>query len=238
MTNRNTKTKNDLSNVPGEREVANYLKDNPDFFADRDDLLISLNIPHSRGSTISLVERQVSLLRERNQNLRSELNQLLNAARDNDSTFNKCRRLSLSLIAAESGEELLVNLEKGLLADFKCTAYNLIIFARKRYTINEWTSAIPRKQAREHVGGLMDSRKPILGVLRQTEQDYLFGEKSRKIKSCAILPVRKAKDIALLAIGNSEVDHFQSGMGTMFPDFIADTLAHLLPRFQFTPQIT
>lgn len=233
MTKQSTKSSSALHAATGEIEVANYLKDNPDFFVKRDDLLVSLNIPHSQGSAISLVERQVSLLRERNQNLKNELKQLMNAAKDNDSTFRICRKLVLSLIEAESGEQLLEKLEKGLSTEFNSTAYHLIIFAEKQYKINDWTSAIPKALAKEHIGGLMDNKKPILGILRQAEQDYLFGEQSKQIKSCAVLPVRKEEDIALLAIGSSESYHFQSSMGTMFPGFIADTLARLIPCFQF-----
>lgn len=230
-----TKSTADLKDtVPVESDVANYLKNHPDFFTKRDDLLISLAIPHLRGSTISLVERQVALLREKNQNLRNELSQLVDAAKDNDSTFHLCRKIVLSLIEAESGEQLLANLERGLSADFNCSAYKLIVFAKDHYKINHWTSAIPNELVKEHIGGLMNSKKPILGVLRKNEQDYLFAEKSKQIKSCAVLPVRRREDIALLAIGSSEVDHFQSGMGTLFPGFIADTLARMIPRFQYT----
>ena len=46
--------------------VAAYLQAHPDFFNQRDELLLSLRIPHQRGDTISLVERQLELLRGRN----------------------------------------------------------------------------------------------------------------------------------------------------------------------------
>jgi|TARA_B100000315_G_scaffold195440_1_gene186297 hypothetical protein len=234
MTKQSTESTGDIKDtVPVEKDVANYLQNNPDFFLDKDDLLITLTIPHLRGSTVSLVERQVSLLRDRNQNLTKELGELMQAANDNDKTFQICRKIVLSLVEAETGEQLLTNLEGGLLTEFNCTAYTLIIFAKDQYKINDWTSAIPSELAKEHVGSLMDSRNPILGVLRKKEQDYLFGKTSKQIKSCAVLPVRSDDDIALLAIGSSEVDHFQSGMGTMFPGFIADILARVIPRFQY-----
>ena len=235
MTKQSTKSTTAIKDAgPAESDVANYLKDNPDFFTKRDDLLLDLNIPHLRGSTISLVERQVSLLRERNQGLINELGQLMDAAKDNDATFHLCRKTVLSLIEAESGAQLLANLERGLLADFDCTAYNLIIFSKRQYKINDWASALPNELAKEHIGSLIASRKPVLGVLRPEEQDYLFKEKSKQIKSCAVLPVRGKEDIVLLAIGSSEMHHFQSGMGTMFPGFIADTLARMIPRFQYS----
>ena len=54
-----------------DEQVVAYLKDNPAFFIDQDDLLAQLRIPHLRGSSISLVERQVAVLRERNIDMRN-----------------------------------------------------------------------------------------------------------------------------------------------------------------------
>ena len=54
-------------------EVADYLRANPDFFIDQDELLRSLTLPHDSGRAISLVERQVHLFREQRDTLRREL---------------------------------------------------------------------------------------------------------------------------------------------------------------------
>ena len=50
--------------------VAAYLRLHPEFFIDHDELIPELRIPHQRGDTVSLVERQVKLLRERNIEMR------------------------------------------------------------------------------------------------------------------------------------------------------------------------
>ena len=76
-------------------QVATYLKNNPDFFNQQDELLLQLRIPHTRGSSISLVERQISVLRERSDDMRSRLTALMDVARDNDRLFDKVRRLVL-----------------------------------------------------------------------------------------------------------------------------------------------
>src|SRR5690554_3034051 len=53
-------------------EVAEYLRQNPAFFVEHDDLLADLLIPHQSGQAVSLVERQVKLLRERNIDVRQD----------------------------------------------------------------------------------------------------------------------------------------------------------------------
>jgi len=50
--------------------VADYLRENPDFFVDQDELLRGLTLPHDSGRAISLVERQVHLFREQRDTLR------------------------------------------------------------------------------------------------------------------------------------------------------------------------
>ena len=60
-----------------DEQVVAYLKDNPRFFIDQDDLLTQLRSPHLRGSSISLVERQVAVLRERNIDMRNRLTHLM-----------------------------------------------------------------------------------------------------------------------------------------------------------------
>ena len=86
--------------------VAAYLRQHPEFFVDHEELIPELRIPHQPGEAVSLVERQVKLLRERNIEMRHRLSQLMDVARDNDRLFDKTRRLVLDLLDAASLEEL------------------------------------------------------------------------------------------------------------------------------------
>ena len=63
-------------------QVAAYLRDNPDYFQHRPELLELLRLPDSKGEAVSLLERQASILRDRNNELRDRLNGLLDVARD------------------------------------------------------------------------------------------------------------------------------------------------------------
>ena len=61
--------------------IAAYLRDHPAFFVEHEELLPALRIPHQRGDTVSLVERQLKLLRDRNIEMRHRLSQLMDVAR-------------------------------------------------------------------------------------------------------------------------------------------------------------
>src|SRR5262245_13856598 len=85
-----------------EDAVMRYLRDNPDFFGRHPTLLTDLSLPHDSGQAISLVERQVAILRERNIDMRRRLTHLVGAANYNDSLFEKTRRFTLHALDCES----------------------------------------------------------------------------------------------------------------------------------------
>lgn len=214
-----------------DKDVAAYLKANPEFFVEHEHLIDKMTLPHGARGTVSLVEKQVAQLRERQKKTRGQLNAFIASAEQNKEIYDKSRRLVLELISATQSADFFAALEKGLKRDFKCRAYSLIIFGKRPRQINHFTSRVTAESAREFVGALMRGRGPTLGVLRPAEQDFLFRHQSEKVKSAAVLPVRQRnKQLALLAFGNSDPDYFRPDMDTLFISFIADTLATLLPR--------
>lgn len=217
------------TDIPSPEQVTAFLKANPHFFEGQDDLLLHLDIPHQRGGSVSLVERQVTLLREKNIEMRRRLNDLVSAAKSNDVTFKRTRELVLALLDATTAEQFLLCLENSLKNDFKCSSYRLIVFGDQPEDINHWVSIIPQATVRKNIPGLAENNRPVLGVLRPEEQDYIFGSESKKVKSIALLPIKSANDYALLAIGNKDPEYFQARMGTLFLNFIADVLSHLIP---------
>ena len=77
--------------TPG--QVADYLRANPEFFLSQNDLLADLRLPHDSGKAISLLERQVVILRERGHEARQKLGSLRQNARDKDQLFDVTRNL-------------------------------------------------------------------------------------------------------------------------------------------------
>jgi hypothetical protein len=211
-------------------DVVEFLAAHSDFFVGREQLLQSLTLVQDNGNTVSLVERQASMLREQNAETRSKLDELLAAAESNHDVFDKCRALILSLISSHDSDSFFSALENSFNQEFKSTAYSLIIFGNTPRQINHFTSVVNESSAAEYVGALMRATEPTMGVLRPAEQDFLFRHASDKVRSAAVLAVRIDEPIALLAIGSEDKDYFKSGLGTLFIGFVADALALLLPR--------
>lgn len=215
-----------------ESAVTVYLKQNPDFFSTHSDLLMELNLPHGGDGAISLVEKQVAVLRDRNKETKKKLDTYIKNAKHNDDIFKKCQYMILGLMEAEDQDGFLKNMEKGFKRDFKSNAYSLMIFGEEPRQINHFTSIVTKSSANEYAASLIRSTKPALGTLRPAEQDFLFRHQSDKVKSAVVMSVRDGPEqLALLAIGSSDANYFRPGMGTLFIGFIADALARLIPRF-------
>ena len=208
--------------------VATYLQEHPDFFAQREELLLSLRIPHQRGDTISLVERQLELLRGRNIEMRHRLSQLMDVARDNDRLFEKTRRLNLALMDATSLEELVMAVEDSLRQDFQVPFVSLVLFGDNPMPVGRWVSSADAQRA---LGGLLTEGKTVSGSLREHELDFLFGEDQRKqIGSTAVVALNHLGLHGVLAVASRDPQHYKSTVGTLFLGYIAEVLGRVLPR--------
>jgi uncharacterized protein YigA (DUF484 family) len=179
--------------------VAAYLRLHPEFFIDHDELIPELRIPHQRGDTVSLVERQVKLLRERNIEMRHRLSQLMDVARDNDRLFDKTRRLVLDLLDAGSLEEVVSCVEDSLRREFQVPFVSLILFSDVPMPVGRTVSSAEAHQA---IGGLLAGGKTICGVLREHELNFLFGaEDGAQVGSAAVVSISYQGLHGVLAIG-------------------------------------
>lgn len=230
-------TSNDTPGEPADKAVpaleaeavASWLLHHPDFFAERDELLASMRIPHQRGDTVSLVERQLKLLRERNIEMRHRLSQLMDVARDNDRLFDKTRHLILNLMDATSLEDIVIAVEDSLRQEFGVPFVSLILFSDTPMTVGRWVSGA---DAQKSIGGLLSGGKTICGALREHELTFLFGaDQSKEVGSTAIATLSHQGLHGVLAIGSRDPQHYKSTVGTLFLSYIADVLSRLLPRF-------
>ncbi len=209
--------------------VAAYLEAHPDFFVAHEELLPALRIPHQRGDTVSLVERQMKILRERNIEMRHRLSQLMDVARDNDRLFDKTRRLILALMDAASLDDLVMAVEDSLRQDFQVPFVSLILFSDNSMPVGRWVSAAEAQQA---IGGLLSEGKSVSGSLREHELDFLFGEEQRKqIGSTAVVAISHLGLHGVLAIASRDPQHYKSSVGTLFLGYIAEVLGRVVPRF-------
>lgn len=216
--------------------VTQYLETYPDFFERNGALLAKLRLPHLRDSaaTVSLVERQVEVLRERNQALERKLKELVDVARANDALADRIHRLSQRLIRAHTFLETVNALETSLREDFDARDSVLLLFMEQARELEGagrfLKTADPADAVVKTFESLLQSGKPRCGQIRDTQRDFLFGKDSIEIGSVALAPLGTKGALGLLAIGASDADRFHPAMSTEFLTRIGELLANALTR--------
>jgi uncharacterized protein len=210
------------ANTPPEDTIADYLLQNPDFFERHAAVLAKLKLPHSRGAaTISLVERQVAVLREKNDKLEARLRELIDVARDNDALAGKIHRLACRLLRATEAAALIESLEASLREDFGASEWILLLSSPAQSAFGSIHSrhlrivdaAVAELKMFET---LFESGRPRCGQIRDSQRDYLFGAGTIEIGSAALVPLGSQPIAGLLAIGSPDTDRFHPTMSTEF----------------------
>ena len=112
-----------------EEAVHEFLEANPDFFERHGALLGQLELPHGTGGAISPVERQVSMLRQKELKLQRQLKELIDVARDNDTLASKIHQLTLQLLAAPDLQACVSAVEEGMRSGFGADHSILVLFS-------------------------------------------------------------------------------------------------------------
>ena len=206
--------------------IVEYLKNEPDFFQRNAHLLSELNLPHESGQAISLIERQVAILRERNKQMRRRMNELIQAATDNDALFGKTRTLTLELLNVHSWQELNEVLATYVLADFQadfvcCHLANLPVFL---------DHLVSHDGEMPHLR-FASGNVPVCTTLRADELNDLFPVQTHEVDGSAVLaPLYWENGAGCLAIGSREIDRFDSDMDTLFVTYIGEVLSRVVQR--------
>lgn len=210
-----------------EDDIRNFLVENPDYLQRNPDLLGLLQIPHGTGGAVSLVERQVSVLRERNVDLRHRLRELGSAARDNDQLFADTRTLVLTLLEADTPESLHRSLMSMFRDNFGVEYARLLLFEETDIELDVGPR-MTQSLASTHFSSLAGRDNAGCGPLRADEFEQLFPG-SRIVGSAAIAYLNhKGSALGVLAVGSSDAGHYESGMGTLFLEFAADVVVRRL----------
>jgi uncharacterized protein YigA (DUF484 family) len=216
-----------------EEAVREYLKSHSDFFQHHPDMLDFLHVSHASGSAVSLVEKQVSVLRERNVEMRQRLNALTANARHNDQLYEQTRRLVMALLDARSLQTLCAAFTAAMRDDFEVEHASIILFG-DRHQAPEGVRVESAERARIEIGALLRSRKALCGPLREEELNYLFPD-AGAVGSAAVMPLVSGEDLGVIAVGSSDAHRYSSSMGTLFLQHIAEVLVRLLPRLGANP---
>lgn len=218
-----------------EDDIRDFLVQNPDYLQKNPELLGLLQIPHASGAAVSLVERQVSVLRERNVDLRHRLRDLGSTARDNDQLFADTRKLVLAILGSQSLEDLEKALVAALRESFDVEYASLLLFddaAAEGHPDGSTIRRVPESQVRGRLDALLNRGNAGCGALRAEDFAFLFPGAQIVGSAAVALIGDSGPALGLLAVGSSNAGHYERDMGTLFLEFAAEVLARVLPTLR------
>ncbi|MGH8161565.1 MAG: DUF484 family protein [Gammaproteobacteria bacterium] len=195
--------------------ISDYLIANPDFFQEHKKLLTRLSVPHPAGGAVSLVERQVEVLRCENRRLERHQVEWMEIARENDRLLGHLHALAVALLAEPGAAERITVLKARLQSDFEAPAVTLILYGETR------AEALPeaRHLARDDTAfdGLVEAlaaNKPFCRPLTAARSERLFPDHA-PLASVAWIPLGSAVE-GVLVLASPAAKHFHPSLDTAY----------------------
>jgi hypothetical protein len=219
-----------------DQAVQEYLEANPDFFERNVALLNSLSVPHGTGDAVSLVERQVLMLRQKELKLERQLKELITVARDNDVLVAKIHELALQLIGSRNLAATITVIEEAMRSGFGADHSIMVLFGDPAMFGDIKAGRFFRVIARADeelrpFETFLNGKGSRCGQVRDSQRDFLFQSDANEIGSVALVPFGDKARIGFLAIGSADADRFHPGMSVDFLTRIGDLVEGALARY-------
>lgn len=200
-----------------ESSVIEHLRKNPEILERHPEILTELTFSHDSGDAVSLVERQLKLLRDENKTLKNKLSALVHIARENEELGQRFHRLSLELMAGDHLHDIIAMTQDQVQTFFYTDHVSFCFndeFAESLHGLERLVLQ-PADPHADSIRDWMKKRSPVFGPLDNQLHQQFFGDSSQ-IKSCVLIPLYHTRDLGLLLLGSKSRDRFTSSMGTVF----------------------
>jgi len=212
-----------------EAKVIQYLQNNPELLMAYPEVFSSLAIPHQTGGATSLLERQLRLLRDENQSLKSKIDDLVGIARENEELNQRFHRLALELMSTDQLHDVLAMVQDQVqtffYTDFVC--FRFLPGVSESGNILNGLYLDAQSGIVDSVKPWIQARKPICGRQDEKINRELFGPDIR-IGSSAFIPLYHTGDLGLLCLGSVSADRFGQSMGTIFLQQLGELVSNRL----------
>lgn len=226
--------------------VADWLHAHPDFFDRHADVLSDVKLRHPHGGqAISLVERQVLMLRDRNKALELKMAELIRIGQENDAIGRRLQQLTQDLLQESDPARLPALLVEGLQQGFAVPQVAVRLWgvdgleppfgddvsAELRRRIEEENkpycgpSAYPEAAAWLPGGGEQTTSIALFALRRVTAD-----RNRRESQAAQPLGAAHGEAFGLVVLGSDDAARFQAGMGTAFLERLAEIASASLTR--------
>ncbi len=227
-------TDNSLLEEPvNDEAVLRFLSAQPDFFKRHPGAVAALDVTHESGAAVSLVERQLTSLRESNRRMRTQLDDMIAAAEHNQTLSERVHQLAKSLLASRGCEALAAAAGQALLGPGGADQFAIVLRAETS------CDAAPGSALR-HVAtddsnwqlfsNLLDERLIRCGLATDDQLRFAFGDGATQVGSSAIAPLHCGKTVGLLVMASQSESVFTRDKGHLFLEQVAALISAGIAR--------
>ncbi len=218
--------------TPAEQDVVDYLRTHPNFFERHPRTLLELDLYHRPGrAAVSLVQRQVKMLRKRNGELDSQLRDLVDVAKDNHALVENIHQLAMALMAPANNEQRLRLIETSLKDDFAVECAVLVLFAAPRAVraSDPFLKVVDRRDpGLKSFASFLKTGRPRCGLLRSRQKSFAFGDRDVELHSAALIPLGDRAELGFIVIGSRDPDYFNPGQRMDYLSRLGEVVAMAL----------
>ncbi len=208
-------------------QLISLLRENPDILDRHAELLAILEVPHPTGTAVSLIERQVAVLREKVQTQDNRMRELMSVARDNERLAHVRHNLALSLFAARDYDEV-VSIVLDVLSHELAADHAVIkLFSDNETTVHQSAGLFvdSNDEALTAFKTMLEQKNTVCGKSTSEQKNFLFESHADSIASVAIIPLIAGANLGLIGLGANDIDRFKTSMGTEFLSQIGDLVS-------------
>jgi len=218
---------NKINTELDEQAVADFLEQNPDFFSRHADLLTKLEINHDSGAAVSLIERQVFVLRDKNQRLESKLRELVSLARENEQLSRNILQLVVDLLWSEDLESLLSMVVDAMRHEFQVDFASVHLITEDKALCEQLPQWYMHKEDARYasIRSVVESNKPLCGRLTKEQISCMFVDYQEDINSAALIPLISGEVLGFIGLGGQAADRFTPAMETNFLNQISELVS-------------
>ena len=207
--------------------VAQYLRANPNYFEQFPDVLRDLDITHGAGGAVSLLERQVTTLRDDNTRMQARFEQLVALATSNEDLIKRIHNLALALMESAGPEAIFATLSEQLVREFNADRVRTIVIANPAFVDSNLVPEFVGTQwsDRNLFSEIWRTKAPKCGGLTDVQAISVFPNDAQLVKSAAVLPLSGKGWDGLLVISSDDAARFNEDMGTEFLAYLGDIVS-------------
>ncbi|MFK8081307.1 MAG: DUF484 family protein [Granulosicoccus sp.] len=237
--------------------VAGYLIRHPEFFVSNQDILTRLRIPHDSGKAVSLIEKQVSVLRGKCGHLEKSLRDLIAVARQNEILHQSLHQLNQEIVTAASLPEIVELTQSCLRTSFNAEGVHLMLIApapkraprNKANTNTAKAKSTPRQRAPRlaQIQGattvrhtdkrirqfdtLFKGAETICGMPSDEQLKAMMGGDFAHVGSAAMIPLQYERKLGVVMLTSRDESRFGAAKGVMFLNQMGELLSRRIHSY-------